>query len=100
MDNLYSSRPIPLVVALHGDVNTQHSTMKVFYSKGEDGLQAVTEEMPNNNSGWGRFELGIMKKSTGAKNMWLDGYHESHIYESQIYGGIFVEDSSGNCVSR
>jgi hypothetical protein len=76
-----------------------HSTMKVYYSKAEEMLQAVTKEIPNRNDNWGRFELGIMKKSTGGKNMWLDGFHESNIHESQIYGGIFIEDGSGGCFS-
>jgi len=77
----------------------ERNTMKVWYSKTEEPLQAVTKELPNNNDNWGRFEIGVMKKSTGAKDMWRDGFHESNIHESQIYGGIFIEDSSNGCFS-
>jgi len=77
----------------------EKNTMKVYYSQAQERLQAVTREFPNANDGWGRFELGIMKKSTGAKDMWRDGFHESNIHESQIYGGIFIEDSYDGCFS-
>jgi len=73
--------------------------MRVYYSKENDHLEAVTKEIQNANDNGGRFEIGLMKKSTGAKDMWRDGYHESNIHESQIYGSMFVEDSAGGCFS-
>lgn len=76
------------------------STLQIFYSTGFDALRAVTKPLPNDNSGGGQFQIGILKKPTETVCVVYDGYQESHIYEGQIYGGIFIEDSSNGCVSR
>jgi hypothetical protein len=76
------------------------STLQRFYSTGSDSLKAVTKLVPNDNSGGGQFQIGILKKPTETVSVVYDGFQESHIYEGQIYGGIFIEDSSGGCVSR
>lgn len=60
--------------------------------------------MQNDNSGKGRFQVGMMKKPTDApseNNAWLSaGFQESDFEESQIYGGIYVEDSTNNCITK
>ncbi|TAQ90700.1 hypothetical protein B7494_g956 [Chlorociboria aeruginascens] len=62
---------------------------------------AVTLDYDENDiSGGGQFQIGILKKPTDTVSVVYDGYQESHIYEGQIYGGIFIEDSSGGCISR
>lgn len=76
------------------------STMQVYYSRGNDRLNAVTEALPNDNSGGGQYQIGMAKKPTETVSVVYDGYQESGIHEGQIYGGIFVEDSRGGCVSR
>jgi hypothetical protein len=62
----------------------------------------VTGILPNDNSGKGRFEVGITRKGTGqVRDEFTEGYHESKFEESQIYGGIFIEDSSKNgCITK
>lgn len=55
--------------------------------------------MPNNNAGEGQYQFGILKKPTGTDDVVNKGYQESGIDEGQIYGGIFIEDSAGGCVS-
>jgi hypothetical protein len=76
------------------------STLQIFYSTGYEPLKAVTKLLPNDNSGGGQFQIGILKKPTETVSVVYDGYQESHIYEGQIYGGIFIEDSSNGCLSR
>jgi hypothetical protein len=92
----------PLFCSLNGKMlMVKNSTMRVFYSKGTDDLKPVTDAFPNNNSGKGRFQVGILKKSTEYTNELKDGFQEDSFEESQIYGGIFVEDSSKDgCVTR
>lgn len=77
------------------------STIRVFYSTGNAPLEAVTEALPNENAGGGQLQLGIAKKPTETETVVFDGYQEPIPLrgEGQIYGGIFVEDSSGDCVS-
>lgn len=53
----------------------------------------------NDNSGGGQYQFGILKKPTGTSDVVNSGYQEANIDEGQIYGGIFVEDSSNGCVS-
>jgi hypothetical protein len=61
----------------------------------------VTAELANDNSGLGRFQVGILKKGTDSSNELTNGFQEGDFEESQIYGGIFVEDSSMNtCITR
>lgn len=72
----------------------------MFYSSGNAPLGKVTEPLPNNNTGGGQLQLGIAKKPTETETVVWDGYQEPMPHgEGQIYGGIFVEDSSGGCIS-
>jgi hypothetical protein len=78
-----------------------YSTIKVYYSTGDKPLKAVSKALPNDNAGGGQLQIGIAKKPTETETVVFDGYQE-HIPlrgEGQIYGGIFVEDSSAGCVS-
>lgn len=78
-----------------------NSTIQVFYSAGNDALEAVTEPLPNENGGGGQLQLGIAKKPTETETVVWDGYHEAipNNGEGQIYGGVFVEDSTSGCVT-
>ncbi|KAF2035684.1 hypothetical protein EK21DRAFT_96344 [Setomelanomma holmii] len=77
------------------------STIQVFYSVGNAPLKAVSKALPNDNSGGGQLQLGIAKKPTETQTVVYDGYQESIRLrgEGQIYGGVFVENSAGGCVS-
>jgi hypothetical protein len=77
------------------------STIKIYYSKGNAPLKAVTEALPNENAGGGQLQIGVAKKPTETETVVFDGYHEPipENGEGLIYGGIFVEDSAGGCVS-
>lgn len=64
-------------------------------------MVSVTAPLANNNTGGGQLQLGIAKKPTETKTVVWDGYQESMPNgEGQVYGGVFVEDSSGGCISR
>ncbi|KAH8657137.1 hypothetical protein BGZ60DRAFT_434784 [Tricladium varicosporioides] len=76
------------------------NTLQVFYSESYDPLEAVTEPITNDNSGGGQFHVGMLKKPTNTTSVVWDGYQESPIHEGQIYGGIFVEDSARNCLTK
>lgn len=41
----------------------------------------------------------MLKKPTGTDAVVNSGYQESGIDECQIYGGVFIEDSAGGCIS-
>lgn len=75
--------------------------MQVFYSKGLERLRNITVPLPNDNAGGGQLQIGIAKKPTETETVVFDGYQEfiPRQGEGQIYGGIFVEDSTGGCVS-
>lgn len=46
------------------------------------------------------MQLGLAKKPTETETVVWDGYQESiQGKEGQTYGSIFVEDSSGGCIS-
>lgn len=81
------------------DLTVPVSTMQVFYSKGSDPLRPVTEVFPNDNSGGGALQIGMLKKPTETKTVVFDGFQESDLNEGKILGGIFVEDSANGCVS-
>lgn len=76
-------------------------SIQVLYSAGQEPLKAVTEALPNQNAGGGQLQLGIAKKPTETETVVWDGYQEAILEngEGQIYGGVFVEDSAGGCVS-
>jgi hypothetical protein len=63
-------------------------------------LKDVTGPLPNENSGGGQLQLGMAKKPTETETVVWDGFQESIPQrEGQVYGGVFVEDSSGDCIS-
>lgn len=66
---------------------------------GDTPLEPVTEALSNNNAGEGQYQIGILKKPTGTDDVVNSGYQETGIDEGQIYGSIFLEDSSDGCVS-
>jgi Glycoside hydrolase 131 catalytic N-terminal domain len=76
-----------------------HSTLTIYYSLDQAPLEQVIPAIQNDNSGGGQYQIGILKKSTGTSDVVHSGYQESGIYEGQIYGGLFVEDSACGCVS-
>ena len=76
------------------------STLQIYYSANNDHLKAVTQPLPNDNSGGGQFQIGVLKKPTETVTVVNDGFQESGIHEGQIYGGIYIEDSSNGCISQ
>jgi hypothetical protein len=80
-----------------------HSRFTTYYSCGLNPLQAVTKPLQNNITGGGQFHAGVLKKPTDLTdltNQAFEGYQESGIHEGLIYGGIFIENSAGGCISR
>jgi hypothetical protein len=82
------------------NTNIVSSTLQVLYSEDYEPLRPVTKIIHNDNSGGGQYQIGILKKPTETDTVVFDGFQESGIDEGQIYGGIFIEDSSKGCVSR
>lgn len=74
--------------------------MQIFSSLGNAPLCAVTGLIANDNSGGGQFQIGMAKKPTETKTVVFDGFQEANLDEGLIYGGIFIEDSAGGCVSK
>ncbi|KAK7989602.1 hypothetical protein PG989_009917 [Apiospora arundinis] len=77
----------------------EKNTLQVYYSKGLAPLKQVTVALPNDNSGEGQYQIGMLKKPTGTDDVVNSGYQESGIDEGQIYGGVFIEDSANGCIS-
>ncbi|KAI1177497.1 hypothetical protein F4777DRAFT_207867 [Nemania sp. FL0916] len=75
------------------------NTLQVYYSKDDEPLESVTSALSNDNSGGGQYQIGILKKPTGSSDVVNEGYQESNLNEGQIYGGLFLEDSAGGCIS-
>lgn len=73
--------------------------MQIYYSLGTAALEAVTDVLSADISGMGQYQLGILKKPTGTSDVANAGYQEAPFEESLIYGGLFVEDSAGGCIS-
>lgn len=71
----------------------------MYYSTGTDALVAATEVLDADLSGMGQFQIGILKKPTGTSDVANAGFQEAPFEEGLIYGGIFVEDSTGGCIS-
>ncbi|PVH70265.1 glycoside hydrolase family 131 protein [Cadophora sp. DSE1049] len=78
----------------------EKNTIQVFYSTGYDKLKAVTKALPNDNTGGGQYQIGVLKKPTETVSVVFDGYQEGSIDEGQIYGGIFIENSGKECFSK
>jgi hypothetical protein len=77
------------------------SLVEIYYSNGTSPLRKVIGTTFNDNSGGGQFHVGMLKLPTGPSDIDTlhDGYQESGINEGLIFGGIFIEDSSGGCVT-
>lgn len=73
--------------------------MQFYYSTGTDALVAVTDVITANLAGDGQFQTGMIKKPTGTSDVVNSGFQEAPFEEGLIYGGIFVEDSTGGCIS-
>ena len=73
--------------------------MQIYYSKDDEPLKSVTSAVAADLSGQGQFQIGILKKPTGTSDVVNSGYQESGLNEGQIYGGLFIEDSTNGCVS-
>lgn len=77
-----------------------HSTTQVFFSAGNDPLEAVTNVLQNDVSGQGQFHFGVLKKPVGGVgDITRNGFQPDAIDEGIIFGGIFQEDSLGGCIS-
>ncbi|KAF2667383.1 hypothetical protein BT63DRAFT_389247, partial [Microthyrium microscopicum] len=74
------------------------NTIQVFSSIGNEPLVNKTGALPNDNSGAGQFQIGILKKGKGGGGP-NQGTQPSNINEGLIYGGIFIEDSAQGCIS-
>ncbi|KAK5742170.1 hypothetical protein LTR17_003411 [Elasticomyces elasticus] len=73
------------------------NTLAAYYSKDYANLELVVPATANNNSGGGLYHFGIIKlpaSGTGNGSVPFSGYQPSNIAEGQIYGGIFIEDTS------
>lgn len=79
----------------------ESSTIRVYYSSGYSPLKPVSEALPNENGGGGQLQVGIIKKPTETKTALYDGYQEylPNQAEGLIYSSLFVEDSTGGCIS-
>ncbi|KAF7547439.1 hypothetical protein G7Z17_g7713 [Cylindrodendrum hubeiense] len=75
------------------------NTIQAWHSNGNKPLRPATKPVSNNNSGRGQYQIGILKKPTGTDDVVNSGYQESELDEGLIYGGIFIENSSDDCVS-
>ncbi|POS74193.1 hypothetical protein DHEL01_v207411 [Diaporthe helianthi] len=80
-------------------LNVDANLIQIYYSLGDAALEAVTDAEPLRLEGEGQYQLGILKKPTGSADVVNSGFQESPLNEGQIYGGIFVEDSTAGCVS-
>ncbi|KAF4917892.1 hypothetical protein CGCVW01_v009383 [Colletotrichum viniferum] len=74
-------------------------TIQVWYSANDEPLQKSGDIISANIAGDGQYQIGMLKKPTGTDDVVNSGYQESGLDEGQIYGGIFIEDSAGGCVS-
>lgn len=73
----------------------------VYYSIGDEPLRVVNVTT-NDNSGQGQFHTGILKLPLGDADIDVvhEGFQESGIHESLVYGGIFIERNSDGCQTR
>ncbi|KAF4625545.1 hypothetical protein G7Y89_g12622 [Cudoniella acicularis] len=62
------------------------NTLQVYYSANYDSLVAVTNPVPNDNSGGGQFHVGMLKKPTNTTSVVWDGYQESPFSTSSTLG--------------
>lgn len=78
----------------------RYSLIQGWYSSGLEPLEEAFAPVTNDNSGDGQYQLGILKKPTGTDDVVNGGYQESPVDEGLIYGGVFLEDSAGGCISK
>ncbi|KAL0938646.1 uncharacterized protein CTRU02_205256 [Colletotrichum truncatum] len=81
------------------EILTCLSTIQVWYSAEDAPLEKQGEAISANLAGNGQYQIGILKKPTGTDDVVNSGYQSSNLDEGQIYGGIFIEDSTNGCVS-
>ncbi|RMZ70431.1 endoglucanase c [Pyrenophora seminiperda CCB06] len=81
--------------------NWQNFAAKLDFnqSTGMDQLKLVAGPLATNLTGGGQYQIGILKKPTGTSDVANAGYQEPNLNEGQIYGGLFLEDSSKGCIS-
>ncbi|TDZ29545.1 hypothetical protein C8035_v005011 [Colletotrichum spinosum] len=75
------------------------NTIQVWYSGGGAPLTKQGDGILADLAGGGQYQIGILKKPTGTSDVVNSGYQASNLDEGQVYGGIFIEDSTGGCVS-
>jgi len=81
------------------NANNQFSQATFYYSTGLDQLKKVSGPTAINLAGGGQYQIGILKKPTGTSDVANAGYQSPNLNEGQIYGGLFLEDSSNGCIS-
>lgn len=77
----------------------EKNQVRIYYSLAGDALRSVAGPTSVNLAGGGQFQIGILKKPTGTNDVVNSGYQSKNLNEGQIYGGVFLEDSAGGCVS-
>ena len=72
----------------------------MYYSQGDSSLEVVNSTV-NDNSGFGQQHWGILKLPTGDADIDVvhEGFQEAALNEGLIYGGIFIEDSTNDCLT-
>ncbi|KAH6696685.1 hypothetical protein BKA61DRAFT_531087 [Leptodontidium sp. MPI-SDFR-AT-0119] len=77
------------------------NTTTVLYSTDSNPLAVINGPVPNDISGQGQYHFGALKKPTGEgiQDVTKEGFQPSGIDEGVIYAGLFMEDSTGGCVS-
>jgi len=84
------------------NVNVTDSTIQTYYSEDLNPLVAQGAAVPNDMSGGGEYQFGLLKKPTDnapGANINTSGFQEPGIDEGIILGGIFMEDSSAGMVT-
>ncbi|GKT63182.1 hypothetical protein ColTof3_10521 [Colletotrichum tofieldiae] len=71
-----------------------NNTIQAWYSAGDAPLIKQGGVVSANLAGDGQYQIGILKKPTGTSDVVNAGYQSSNLNEGQIYGGIFIEDST------
>ncbi|KAI6289962.1 hypothetical protein MCOR34_010560 [Pyricularia oryzae] len=69
------------------------NTMQVFHSTGNEPLKQATEPVKNDLAGLGEYHFSLVKNPVGTATQ------PTGIKEAIIYGGIFMEDSTGGKVT-
>lgn len=75
------------------------NTIQTYYSADNDKLKAQGGVVPNDMSGDGEYQFGILKKPTdfAAKaDITKNGFQEKGITEALRFGGIFMEDGKAS----